>query len=294
MTEGASRYPIRAVAKLTGLSLDTLRAWERRYQAVVPRRDDRGRMYSDADITRLQRLAALVREGHSIGTIASLTDAALRRLQVGRDAPAMPSATVDLEPIREAIERYDLTAIQAVLNRHAIILPPATLIFSVLLPILRDLGERWKSGAIRPAQEHLVSAAIRSVLGGLLRSLPNTPQARTLVLATAAGERHELGLLCAAVLAAARGINVVYLGPDLPAPDISHAATLAAADTLLLAATQAEIDEKQLRVLSSVPPDIEIWVGGAMADALCAAIGRRARKIDSLEEFQALCAIDVS
>lgn len=294
MTEGASRYPIRAVAKLTGLSLDTLRAWERRYQAVVPVRDDRGRMYSDADITRLQRLAALVREGHSIGTIASLTDAALSRLQVGAEAPATPSTTVNLEPIREAIGRYDVPAIEAVLNRHAIVLPPATLIFSVLLPILRDLGERWESGAIRPAQEHLVSAAIRSVLGGLLRSLPNAPQAKTLVLATAAGERHELGLLCAAVLAAARGLNVIYLGPDLPAPDISHATSLAAADTLLIAATQAEVDDKQLRVLSRVPPHVEIWVGGAMADGLCAAIGSRARKINSLEEFQRLCALHVS
>lgn len=284
-----TRYPIRAVARLTGIPLDTLRAWERRYQAVEPRRDERGRVYSAADVARLKRLAALVREGHAIGQIASLSNAALSKLQAPTEIAAAASTTVDLAPIRDALARYDLPAIAAILDRHAIVLPADALIFSVLLPILRDLGARWESGAIRPAQEHLVSAAIRSVLGGLLRTLPNSPRAGTLLLATAAGERHELGLLCAAVLAAAKGINVVYLGPDLPASDIAHAATIAEADTVLIAATQAAVDSRELRALFRVPENVEIWVGGAHAAALRAAIGSRARQIDSLEEFQALC-----
>ena len=33
---GRARYPIRAVSRLTGISIDTLRAWERRYGAVTP------------------------------------------------------------------------------------------------------------------------------------------------------------------------------------------------------------------------------------------------------------------
>ena len=50
------RYPIRAVSKLTGIAIDTLRAWERRYGAVTPVRDSRGRLYSDADVARLRLL----------------------------------------------------------------------------------------------------------------------------------------------------------------------------------------------------------------------------------------------
>ena len=65
---------------MTGLSLDTLRAWERRYQVVTPRRDDRGRVYDDHDVERLKRLARLVDHGHAIGTIAGLSNAALDRL----------------------------------------------------------------------------------------------------------------------------------------------------------------------------------------------------------------------
>ena len=71
-------YPIRAVAKLTGVAIDTLRAWERRHSAVTPIRDDRGRMYSDADIARLRLLRGAVERGHSIGRVAGLSDAQLR------------------------------------------------------------------------------------------------------------------------------------------------------------------------------------------------------------------------
>ena len=63
-------YPIRVVARMTGLSLDTIRAWERRYEAVVPRRNKRGRVYSESQVARLRLLAELVKRGHAIGTIA--------------------------------------------------------------------------------------------------------------------------------------------------------------------------------------------------------------------------------
>ncbi len=79
------RYPIRAVAKMTGLSVDTLRAWERRYEVVAPGRNARGRLYSDANVSRLKQLAGLVEQGHAIGTIAPLSDAELGKLIRGVD-----------------------------------------------------------------------------------------------------------------------------------------------------------------------------------------------------------------
>ena len=80
-TPGATAsYPIRAVSRLTGIAIDTLRAWERRHGAVTPIRDDRGRMYTDADIARLRLLRGAVEHGHTIGRLAALSDAELRHL----------------------------------------------------------------------------------------------------------------------------------------------------------------------------------------------------------------------
>ena len=112
---------------------------------------------------------------------------------------------VDLSELLHAIKRYDLAGMEAIVNRHAVMLPPDTLVFAVVLPVLREMGERWQAGTVRPAQEHLVSAVMRTVLGGLLRTLLAARGTDTLVFATLAGERHELGLLCAAVLAASAG-----------------------------------------------------------------------------------------
>ena len=69
-----ARYPIRAVSKLTGISIDTLRAWERRHGVVSPIRDDRGRLYTDADVNRLRLLQRALADGHSIGRLAPLTN----------------------------------------------------------------------------------------------------------------------------------------------------------------------------------------------------------------------------
>ena len=103
-----AQYPIRAVSKLTGVAIDTLRAWERRHSAVTPIRDDRGRMYTDADIARLRLLRGAVEQGHSIGRLAGLTDAELRQLAAaGQDATAVSEVA---SARRTSIDTAALTA----------------------------------------------------------------------------------------------------------------------------------------------------------------------------------------
>ena len=184
---------------MTGLSLDTLRAWERRYQVVTPRRDDRGRVYDDHDVERLKRLARLVDHGDAIGTIAGLSNAALDRL-INSAVPKSHGRMrdeVDVAPLIRAIGQYDLAAVEAVLSRHAVLLPPDGLIFAVVLPCLREAGARWEAGLLRPPRSTYVSAIIRSVLGGLLRTIARSVDSQPLLFAALAGERHELAY-CAA------------------------------------------------------------------------------------------------
>ncbi len=67
-------FEISAVARLTGISSHVLRVWERRYSVVDPQRSDtKRRQYAQSDIQRLSLLKTLVDNGHTIGTIASLS-----------------------------------------------------------------------------------------------------------------------------------------------------------------------------------------------------------------------------
>ena len=69
-----SSYKIGAVSRITGIGSETLRAWERRYAAVVPSRAESGdRQYSRDDVAKLLLLKTLVDSGISIGTIAKLS-----------------------------------------------------------------------------------------------------------------------------------------------------------------------------------------------------------------------------
>jgi DNA-binding transcriptional MerR regulator len=68
-------FKIGAVSKITNIPVDTLRIWERRYSVVVPiRSKNADRLYQTKDINRLTLLKMLVDRGHSIGTVAKLSN----------------------------------------------------------------------------------------------------------------------------------------------------------------------------------------------------------------------------
>ena len=77
------KHSIAVVARRTGISQLLLRAWERRYEAVIPQRTATGRrLYSDDDLTKLGLLRLLTDADHRIGDIAGLTIAGLGDLEV--------------------------------------------------------------------------------------------------------------------------------------------------------------------------------------------------------------------
>ncbi len=281
------QYPIRAVSRLTGISVDTLRAWERRYDAVTPARNDRGRLYTDADVARLKTLGELVTRGHAIGTIAGLADRELGRLRESAETHRDPQYQLpaDVSVLSRALDRYDLDAIDATLNRHAVVLPPRDLVFAVILPLLAEVGRRWEAGLLRPSQEHLVSSIVRSVLGGLLRASTRPHASPKVVFATPTGERHELALLSAALLAASAGFGVIYLGPDLPAADIGHAAAIAGARVVIVGLTTPDaVARPEIHRLARLPDGIELWLGGPAAEPMLKGAGGRVRLIPEISD----------
>src|SRR5690625_990455 len=204
----AGMFPIKAAAELTGLSPETLRAWERRHAAVVPHRDDAGRRLYDSDmIERLVRLHRLTGRGHPIRDLAGLDDAGLERLaEEGRQAGL---AGLELLPgkLLDAVADYRLDQFDQQLAVAIATLPVPVLVSRVVMPLLREVGTRWADGTLEIAQERLVSSLLRARLLSVLNQHPRGGQARVL-FATLPGEPHELGLLGAALHAAAAGMAV--------------------------------------------------------------------------------------
>ncbi len=291
-------YPIRAVARLTGVSLDTLRAWERRYRTVDPERGARGRLYSDANVQRILLLKEVVERGCAIGQVASLSDAQLRELleradRIATDHARGPLLAAEvpeiLKPVLSAIESYDYSEANLQMGRLAVLLPARNLVHQVALPLMRTVGNGWHTGRLSIAQEHMATAVLRNVLGSLAYMNSTNGRALRLLFATPSDENHEFGILAAAILAAGNGLGILYLGPNLPAGDILLATEKCRPKAVVLGVAQNDPARKTCRevrsVASGLPRGTELWVGGICARSL---IGKEASdRVVPLEDFEA-------
>lgn len=263
------KYLIGAVTKLTGLSIDVVRVWERRYGAVRPARSGGGtRLYSDADVLRLRRLRQAVEKGFGIGQAARLSESELDQLI--SDAQSVDGADPYLalrERFIQAVQAMNVAAADCELARAATLFPAREVVKKIVAPILDEVGERWAHQEFGAVHEHLASGLLRCMVGSLFRIYRPSENAETVILATPAEERHEFGLLLAALLAATHGWRVVYLGGDLQAAEIAHAVRLTNARVLALslATGHARFDEELEAISSLLSPSTRVWISGAGA-----------------------------
>lgn len=276
-------YPISAVAKLTGIPLDTLRAWERRYRVVVPQRAAGRRVYSEEQIKRLLLLRRAVNQGHSIGLAAKMGDRQLRGLldksaTLGEESASKAIGTPDiLAPVLRALERFDYAATDREINRLAVTIPsPSDFIHQAALPLMHIVGQRWHEGRSSIAQEHILTRQLSGLLTSLLRTYSRSNPPARILFATPRNERHEFPLLAAAMLTAVAGLGVFYLGTDLPAADIVLAARRTDPDAVLLSVSVTPGSETlaELNHISrKLPRSTSLWLGGPPEIRLAEGLG---------------------
>jgi methanogenic corrinoid protein MtbC1 len=267
------RHPIGVVTARTGITQDLLRAWEKRYDAVVPGRGPTGRrLYSDDDIEKLRLLKALVASGRRISDVARLSTSEL--MDLAREdaaetvqAPAPVSRGGDyLDEALDALEQFDTTKLQRALSEAAIAYSSPELRRRMIVPLLQSIGERWQEGSMRIAHEHLASAIVRTFMAGLMNKSNALPSAPRLIISTPSGQRHELGAMLVAGVAEEYGWDVVYLGPDLPAEEIAAAARQIQPKAVALSIVYKNGDlhvQEELRKLSDyLQSEVPVFVGG--------------------------------
>ena len=286
-------YSIKAVSQATGLSIETLRAWERRYQVVEPKRDGNGRRaYEPDDVIRLRKLREATERGHPISRLARLAEDDLDGLlQSTRDGSEPATSVRSLgEQILAAAEDYRPADCDQLLAMALALLPVSQVVTDVLAPTQVEVGERWHRGQLSIAQERIISAAVRKQLSSVLDTYSRIADGPVMVLSTPAGERHELGILMCALLAAAKNVRCHYLGPDLPAAELATYATRVRADVVVLSVQMTEdLDSMaaQLKQLAQVLPEqVEVWAGGGALQQAAARLPGRVRPLESLPAFE--------
>ena len=271
-----SHHAIKVVANRTGLSAHVIRIWEKRYGAVTPERTGTNRrLYSDDQIERLGLLRDITRAGHSIGHVAKLPTEQLRKLATesgtpnGQASRALRGALAQTDFLDEclaAVKSLDARTLEETLKRAATELGAQGLLQRVVAPLARNVGDLWREGGLTAAHEHFATAVIRVFLGQAAKPFAGAEQAPVLLVATPAGQLHELGALLAGAAAANLGWHVTYLGASLPAAEIAGAARQSHARAVALSLIYPEDDPRlpvELTALrQALPSEVTLIVGG--------------------------------
>lgn len=269
----ARSLPISAVERETGLSKETLRAWERRYGFPSPVRDALGeRSYPLPQIEKLRLVKRLVDAGMRPGRLASLSIDALTRLgeQVaGEDALLEPPSMPALAALMDSVRDHDVLRLRGQLRQAQTLLGLSAFVIEVVAPLNKLVGDAWMRGQIAIFQEHIYTEAMQAVLRAAIHSLPEAGarQQPRVLLGTLPGEPHGLGLLMAEAIFVAEGASCIPLGVQTPVWDLALAAGACRADLLALSFTGCmppnQIVQALAELRDKLPPATQVWAGGA-------------------------------
>lgn len=145
-------------------------------------------------------------------------------------------------------------------------LSPQEVHAQVLCPALREMGRMWHLGEVNVAEEHFATATTLMAMSQILTLWERRPSnGRTLLAASVAGNQHEVGVRMVADTFEAEGWRTIYLGPNVPAPDLAIAAADYRADLACLSVmlpSQLTSLRDSSRALRGTNPDLRIIAGG--------------------------------
>jgi len=182
----------------------------------------------------------------------------------------IPTTTSD--ELWAAVDAFDAEAAELVIARLLWDVPLSGAVTGVVLPFLREVGDRWEAGTLSVAHEHFVSDMLRRKLSALSSMPPQpvlggpTTDAPVVLLACPAGERHDMVLLCVALMLRERGVRTRFLGADTPVPAVLTAARATRADAIVLAATRSTAFTAHGSALRRMTQDHRLYIAGRGAD----------------------------
>ena len=214
-----STFSIKNLENLSGIKAHTLRIWEKRYNLLEPERTDTNiRRYSLDSLRKLLNVTLLYNHGFKISKIASLDDSEIPKL-VRSIALKANSEQVSINAFKLAMINFDYelfdTNYEEILQHHNF----EYLFMNIFMPLMKELGILWQTGAISPSHEHFITNLVKQKIHLQTEYLqknkfePNNHPIFVLFLPE--NEIHELGILYLNYLILSKGYRTIFLGQSL-------------------------------------------------------------------------------
>jgi methylmalonyl-CoA mutase cobalamin-binding subunit len=276
------RLSIGALSRATGIPVETLRTWERRYAFPVPLRKPSGhRVYPLDAVPRLRRVAEALARGHRPAEVVPLSEAALGELLASiRTRPAVepparsmprisPDTPTEMRELMDAVASFDGPALRRRLEGRWLALGPLDFLERVAAPFLVEIGEAWQKGTLGIRHEHFASARLGDFLREARRPFEERSQGPRAAFLTFPDDQHELGLLMASLVFALSGWRVLYLGPNTPVDQAGSLARDASLDAVAVSISPSYAKDRagsEVRALRRhLPRAVPLVIGGTGA-----------------------------
>ena len=287
---------IAALSRATGLPIETLRTWERRYGFPAPKqREGTLRLYAMETLEHLKRIRDALEAGHRPSHVVPLPLADLLRLLQGepqqppkRTGPvAAPSLTSPKPPPHArrivatelalwlaATANLDSAALDQLMRRSWNTRGSMTFLTELAGPFLEEIGHLWASGELTVGHEHFATERLRTFLVVVWTEMAGDSRADQVVCATLPGEQHVLGLHMAACALALAGLRVLFLGTEVPLIDLARVVQQsrpgqASVHALLISVSEAQeemaVRNQLAQLRKMLPVETPLLVGGAGA-----------------------------
>lgn len=285
---------IHRVAKLTGLSKDVIRVWERRFEILKPSRGaNRYRNYSDDDVALLRFLKEQLDAGGSIGEMAKLG----REELLGRARATAPRVSfVDntfsrlLRELLSALNPFNRVIFEKRLNGAVAVVPFEEALHGILLPLQEQVGQLWHESQIDVSIEHYVTKHIQQKIFSAMNQLPVAEFGAKVVVACPPGEEHDIAALTVTYRCRVRGCRVYHLGANVPVASLANLCGRVEPDLTIMSFPLALSDDMATELIQAladeVSPVSNLAVGGHGAIAMRDVFERS--HIEVLEDFTAL------
>lgn len=209
-------FPIREVARLTGVNPVTLRAWERRYGLIQPVRTESGhRLYSATDIEAIRSILGWIARGVPVSKVGKI----LARAQVTQAlSNLIPDELVRADyaqwqgQIRAALVNYDDLELARIYGQVFSTYSVPVVFQDIFMPVW-TLALQQKELFGRTSEWVMLDAFLRTRVTQRLMMARGSQPARVAVAAID-GHCHELELLLAGLYlsGADTGIRLLALG----------------------------------------------------------------------------------
>lgn len=209
-------FPIREVARLTGINPVTLRAWERRYGLIQPTRTESGhRLYSMSDIEKVRSILGWIERGVAVSKVGKILAKAepLKALaQIIPDELVLADYAQWQQQVHAAVTVFDDVQLDQVYGQIFSSYSPSVVFQDILMPLWKQLLQR---------QDRFGQTSEWLFFDGYLRArvlqrllLMRNAQPRRVIVSALAGECRELELLVAALFLSSNemGVRLLTIG----------------------------------------------------------------------------------